>query len=194
MDHMDHSQHTMHDHNAMGSSGMDHSGHMGHEGHDMNHDMGMGNCTMIMEMAMYFFFSKKATVLFKDWSFSTAGGLIGSMIGIFFMAALYEGLKYFREYLFWKTYNSLQYRAVTLPDKTTTTEEPQVVQPTMLSKMHFLQTFLHMIQMIISYFLMLIFMTYNTWLCLAVVLGAGVGYFLFGWKKSVVVDVTEHCH
>lgn len=64
----------------------------------------------------------------------------------------------------------------------------------MLSKMHFLQTFLHMVQMVISYFLMLIFMTYNTWLCIAVVLGAGVGYFLFGWKKSVVVDVTEHCH
>lgn len=33
------------------------------------------------------------------------------------MAGLYEGLKYYREYLFWKTYSSLQYRAVTLPEK-----------------------------------------------------------------------------
>lgn len=37
-------------------------------------------------------------------------------------------------------------------------------------------------------------MTYNVWLCVAVVAGAAVGYFLFGWKKSVIVDVTEHCH
>jgi copper transporter 1 len=116
------------------------------------------------------------------------------MIGIFFMAALYEGLKYYREYLFWKTYNALQYRAVTLPEKGVVSEDNQIVQPTMLSVMHFYQTGLHMIQMVLSYFLMLIFMTYNVWLCLAVVVGAGVGYFLFGWKKSVIVDVTEHCH
>jgi len=38
-------------------------------------------------------------------------------------------------------------------------------------------------------------MTFNTWLCAAVVIGATVGYFLFGWRKSVVVDVTsDHCH
>lgn len=67
-------------------------------------------------------------------------------------------------------------------------------RPTMLSWMHSFQTFLHIVQIIISYFLMLIFMTYNVWLCFAVVLGAAIGYFLFGWKKSVIVDVTEHCH
>lgn len=33
------------------------------------------------------------------------------------MAALYEGLKYYREYLFWKTYNALQYRPVTVTEK-----------------------------------------------------------------------------
>lgn len=64
----------------------------------------------------------------------------------------------------------------------------------MLSLDHGVQTFLHVVQMIVSYFLMLIFMTYNGWLCIAVVLGAALGYFLFGWRKSVVVDITEHCH
>ncbi|EDS27784.1 high-affinity copper uptake protein [Culex quinquefasciatus] len=67
-------------------------------------------------------------------------------------------------------------------------------RPTMLSVMHLFQTFLHIVQVTLSFLLMLIFMTYNTWLCLAVVLGAALGYFLFGWKKSVIVDVTEHCH
>lgn len=67
-------------------------------------------------------------------------------------------------------------------------------RPTMFSITHLLQTFLHILQISISYLLMLIFMTYNVWLCLAVLFGATLGYFLFGWKKSVVVDVTEHCH
>lgn len=60
--------------------------------------------------------------------------------------------------------------------------------------MHLYQSFLHLVQVTLSLMLMLIFMTYNSWLCFAVVFGAMIGYFLFGWKKSVVVDVTEHCH
>ncbi|KAF7286773.1 copper transporter 1A isoform X2 [Rhynchophorus ferrugineus] len=206
MDHMqghDHMDHSMHDMGSHGAHTMDaHSGHSmdAHSGHSMSASHG----GMVHSMAdMAFHFSTNSTVLFQPWHFTTVGGLIGSMIGIFFMAALYEGLKYYREYLFWKTYNALQYRAVSLPDKATAPDEPQVVQPgilpipnrpTMLSGIHFFQTFLHIVQMVLSYFLMLIFMTYNVWLCIAVVLGAGVGYFLFGWKKSVIVDVTEHCH
>ncbi|XP_045466258.1 high affinity copper uptake protein 1 isoform X2 [Harmonia axyridis] len=197
---------------------------MEHHGHDMHHGMhspnhstmpkhlgmdgkDMPDMDMDMDhsmMKMFFHFGINETVLFEQWKFTTVGGLIGSMIGILIMAALYEGLKYYREYLFWKTYNALQYRAVSIPEKGVVNEENQIVHmvgevihkqpPTMWSKMHSFQTFLHMIQMVLSYFLMLIFMTYNIWLCIAVVIGAGIGYFLFGWKKSVIVDVTEHCH
>jgi len=51
-----------------------------------------------------------------------------------------------------------------------------------------------MVQLVMAYLLMLIFMTFNYWLALAVMIGGGLGYFLFGWKKAVIVDVTEHCH
>ncbi|XP_073958534.1 high affinity copper uptake protein 1-like [Choristoneura fumiferana] len=64
----------------------------------------------------------------------------------------------------------------------------------MLSGAHAWQTALHGLQVLVSYMLMLVFMTYNTWLCAAVVLGSASGYFLFGWRESVVVDFTEHCH
>ncbi|XP_043230576.1 high affinity copper uptake protein 1-like isoform X2 [Amphibalanus amphitrite] len=64
----------------------------------------------------------------------------------------------------------------------------------MLSKHHVLQTFLHAVQVVVGYFLMLAFMTYNVWLGIAITLGAAAGYFIFGSKKFVVVDVTEHCH
>jgi len=50
------------------------------------------------------------------------------------------------------------------------------------------------VQVALSYLLMLVVMTYNVYLCLAVVLGAGVGHFLFGWRRRVLIDVNEHCH
>ncbi|XP_015605806.1 high affinity copper uptake protein 1 isoform X2 [Cephus cinctus] len=190
--------HGTHDHQAM--AGMDHSS-MGHGAHDHRASLAMGTndtgCSghEMHGMSMFFHGGFCETVLFESWKVSSVGGLIGSFIGILIMAALYEGLKYYREYLFWKTYNALQYRSVTMPqEKNVVAEDNQVVQPTMFSWMHGFQTFLHIVQIVLSYFLMLIFMTYNVWLCIAVVLGAAIGYFLFGWKKSVIVDVTEHCH
>lgn len=74
----------------------------------------------------------------------------------------------------------------------TTSSRPR--RQRMLSPAHFLQTLLHIVQVVVSYFLMLIFMTYNAYLCIAVAAGAGMGYFLFSWRKAVVVDITEHCH
>lgn len=44
------------------------------------------------------------------------------MLAIFLLGVFYEGLKYYRENLFWKSYNSLQYRAVSTPEKNGTVE------------------------------------------------------------------------
>uniref|UniRef100_A0A069DP13 Copper transport protein n=1 Tax=Panstrongylus megistus TaxID=65343 RepID=A0A069DP13_9HEMI len=191
---MNHSGHEEH-HHVMDSIMSDHSvHHMGHDTHSgqMDRMTNMGH----MGMQMYFHFGLNETILFSFWETSSAEGLIGSMIGIFFLALLYEGLKYFREFLFWKNYSSLQYRTVQGPSPKPNAEESntRVVKPSLFSKHHILQTFLHIIQVFVSYLLMLIFMTYNVWLCIAVVLGAAAGYFLFGWKKALFVDVTEHCH
>ena len=60
---------------------------------------------------------------------------------------------------------------------------------------HLLGTILHLVQMSLAYLLMLIVMTFNTWLCLAVLLGSTLGYFLVGWKKPAgAIDVSDHCH
>ncbi|XP_068243557.1 high affinity copper uptake protein 1-like isoform X2 [Palaemon carinicauda] len=206
MDHstMDHSGHGM-DHGAMDHSGhsmdhgaMDHSNHGDMEvmnmprmgGHHMMH-MDMGNDSM-GGMSMSFHFGCTEVILFDWWSIDNVGGLIGSMIGIFVLATLYEGLKYWREDLMRKAIAKQQY--VGNASKGNCGEENKQIQVNMLSAPHAIQTLLHMLQMIVSYFLMLIFMTYNVWLCIAVVLGAGLGYFLFGWRKATVVDITEHCH
>lgn len=47
------------------------------------------------------------------------------------------------------------------------------------SDIHLLQTFLHVLQVFVGYVLMLIVMTYNTWLGVAVIAGAGTGYLVF---------------
>ncbi|CAG9783120.1 unnamed protein product [Diatraea saccharalis] len=159
-------------------------------------------------MSMTFHGGCVETILFSWWNVTELGEFIGSFFAIFLMALLYEGLKYYRKHLLWKTYTGLQYCAVSAPDKGVSNicapDEPQVIQPmphvlernvpTMLSSAHTWQTVLHGVQVLVSYMLMLVFMTYNTWLCAAVVLGSATGYFLFGWRESVVVDFTEHCH
>ena len=43
---------------------------------------------------------------------------------------------------------------------------------------HLRRTFLYLVQFLVGYFLMLVAMTYNVWLFLAVVIGCGIGYFL----------------
>lgn len=70
----------------------------------------------------------------------------------------------------------------------------KVIETKMWSLAHFVLTILHMVQMTLAYFLMLIVMTYNSWLCASVVVGSTVGYFLFGWRKTTIVDVSDHCH
>lgn len=80
-------------------------------------------CT-IFSIHLQFHFGYNETILFNFWQIDTVLGLIGSMIAIFVMATLYEGLKYYREYLFWKTYNLLEYRPVSMPEKGSEEQRP----------------------------------------------------------------------
>lgn len=116
---MDHSAHSDH-----GSHG-DHSMHHDHSGHSSSEDVMSTNAPMGHDhsahgmlshmMSMSFHGGYNETILFDFWKISSLSGLIWSMLAIFLVAGLYEGLKYYREFLFWKTYNALQYRAVQVP-------------------------------------------------------------------------------
>lgn len=193
----DHSNHHQHQ-NSVESAHAGHSMDVGSIQQDSSHlsDVHSSHLSSGDHMQMYFHFGVESIILFKEWSTSTTEGLIGSVIGIFILAMLYEGIKFFREFLFKKYFTSLEYSSVSVlgDDGKPVTEVHKVARNRMLSWPHMVQTFLHIVQMVLSYFLMLIFMTYNVWLCLPVVAGAGMGYFLFGWRKATVVDITEHCH
>lgn len=164
-------------------------------------------------MAMTFYFGyNNVELLFTGLLINSPGEMVGACVGVFLLAALYEGLKISREFLLRRSQVNVRYNSMPLPgsDGTVLMEthktvgcnlegaEPPVgkrsYRQRMLSPAHFLQTLLHVVQVVVSYFLMLVFMTYNGYLCIAVATGAGMGYFLFSWRKAVVVDITEHCH
>uniref|UniRef100_A0A8P4G8L0 Copper transport protein n=1 Tax=Dicentrarchus labrax TaxID=13489 RepID=A0A8P4G8L0_DICLA len=106
--------------------------------------------------------------------------MVGACIGVFLLAVLYEGLKMGRETLLRRSQVNVRYNSMPLPgaDGTVLMETHKTVGQRMLSPAHFLQTILHIVQVVVSYFLMLVFMTYNAYLCIAVAAGAGMGYFL----------------
>ncbi|KAI4474078.1 hypothetical protein M0804_015028 [Polistes exclamans] len=111
-----------------------------------------------------------STILFETWRTTDWTGMGWSMVGIVLLTMIYEGLKSYRDHLF-----------------TSTALESKKIKRTrrqmMFSVIHLTQVILHVSQMIIGYFLMLIFMTYNVWLCIAMVIGTGLGYWLFSWQK-----------
>ena len=59
----------------------------------------------------------------------------------------------------------------------------------MTSASYCIQTIFNLVQLVISYFPMLI-VTYNVWLFISVILGYTCGYFFFGWKRRLLVDIT----
>ncbi|XP_026542524.1 high affinity copper uptake protein 1 [Notechis scutatus] len=188
----------------------EHHAHMGHMDHNMS---GSASPTMdphahhhptnapghmhggMMDMTFHFSY-QNVPLLFSGLVINTPGEMAGAFVAIFFLAMFYEGLKIGRESLLRKSQVSIRYNSMPLPgpNGTILMETHKTVGQQMLSLPHLFQTLLHILQVVVSYFLMLIFMTYNAYLCIAVAAGAGAGYFFFSWKKAVVVDITEHCH
>ncbi|KAK1127183.1 hypothetical protein K0M31_003732 [Melipona bicolor] len=123
-------------------------------------------------MEMSFHVGDAEVILFRQWYTRDSAGIVASMIGIILLTTIYEGIKSYRDHLYINTARLWKHR--------TESRRSQLL----FSKIHVFQTVIHVIQLVIGYFLMLIFMTYNVWLCIAVALGAALGYWVFSWGKS----------
>ncbi|XP_043260599.1 high affinity copper uptake protein 1-like isoform X1 [Colletes gigas] len=131
-------------------------------------------------MHMSFHIGENEVILFDEWNVVDWQGIGWSMVGIILLTSIYEGIKSYREHLY--VHTPCLWR----------NKEDRSRTALLFSKIHLLQTIVHVVQTVIGYFLMLIFMTYNVWLCLAVALGAALGYWLFAWEKSTG-DNIECC-
>ncbi|CAB3400839.1 unnamed protein product [Caenorhabditis bovis] len=211
-DNVDHSAHHM-DHSSHGSH--TNAGQHGKDDHSGHHDHGAGHHMMMM----WFHGGCNEVILFDFWRIDSCCGLILSCVAIFIMGAAYEGLKWFRIYL------QIQYgRCATkqIPVSVTANSachksleagngaEPLVSAHgranivkarSAFSMPRLIQGSLYVVQLILAYWLMLIVMTYNSWLSIAVVLGAGFGHWLFAVLELDSVDgaaadsfATDACH
>lgn len=123
-----------------------------------------------MDMVMSFFVSSKVShILFEGWSVSTDGGMVGSCIAVICIAILFETIKSYKAHR-----KSHKISSETTPLIRRANQDHTRFETTS----HLKKTFLYMVQFLIGYFLMLIAMTYNVWLFLAVIAGCGIGYFL----------------
>ncbi|XP_073820069.1 high affinity copper uptake protein 1-like isoform X2 [Musca autumnalis] len=166
---------------------------------------GMGHCPMNMA----FHTGYQECILWHDWLTETVTEFVFSALALFVAAFIYEAIKFLREYLQRRTAieaaqlraknsNSPQSICNAPADEpaSTSSRMPLINEKTYLEKIlakpHLIQASINVIQVIMSYLLMLVFMTYNYWLCLAVVMGLSLGYLFFGWIKQDVYD-SECC-
>ncbi|KAI1287771.1 High affinity copper uptake protein 1 [Halotydeus destructor] len=137
---------------------------------EMNHTGNMDEGMEMMAMSFYFGLPMSA-ILFKGCKPDSVLGTIGYCVAIFAVSVLYEYLKFIRT-------------------KVCCSSSRDNTRRHILDANHLTQTIMQIVQVFVSYCLMLVFMTYNGWLCLSVILGAGFGYLLFGHHSNIDAD----CH
>lgn len=107
---------------------------------------------------------KNSCVIYEWWHVKTLGGFLGTLLTIALLSAFYE---FSRAWInTWKSKN-----------------RPSLLTPTSSTRntaFKVKSALLYAFQVGFSFMLMLVFMTYNGWYMIAVVVGAGVGHFLWG--------------
>ncbi|CAJ0946589.1 unnamed protein product, partial [Mesorhabditis belari] len=158
-----------------GKEAASHSAHNGHEhmghdssGHDGGHHM----------MKMWFHGGYEEVILFECWRVNSISGMLVSCAIILTMGIAYEALKWGRVHLQTRLAKSL----------------------TPIHRRSFFQILLpclYVIQLVLAYFLMLIAMTYNIFLTAAVILGGGIGHWVFAVIHPIISEdelAADSCH
>ncbi|XP_054986262.1 high affinity copper uptake protein 1-like [Sorex araneus] len=131
----------------------------------------------------FYFGYKNVELLFAGLLIDSALAMALAFLAVFLLALGYEGLKRARE--------RLRARCSAFP-RTDGTCPEETPRQQLLSAAHLLQTALYVLQLALSYLLMLTAMTYNAYLGLALLAGAGAGYWLLGGKKAENVESWNH--
>ncbi|KAI4745146.1 hypothetical protein E4T50_04549 [Aureobasidium sp. EXF-12298] len=187
---MDHSHM---DHGNMGHGGMDHGG--------MDHgDM----CNMNM---LFTWDTNNLCIVFKSWRITSTMSLIWSLLGVMLLTAGYELVremsrryeakvqkeiddmpsKYFSPFVVAEISCLLSLLAVSTRSLLASGRSAADAY----AKSKTIKAALYAIQVFYSFFIMLLFMTYNGWIMLSVAVGAFVGYLVFG---NSTVTKSAACH
>ncbi|KAM0819600.1 putative Copper transport protein [Seiridium cardinale] len=184
--HMDHSQ--------MDHGGMDH-GDTGHGGHGGMTDM----CNMNM---LFTWDPTNLCIIFRGWHIRGTASLIFSLLAIVAIGVGYEALREAtRRYEAWvnqrqETAPPFQVIASDHDDGHLTETTPFLWsgrnQIEVSKRAHIIKALLYAVQSFYAFMMMLLFMTYNGWVMLAVFVGNFVGYIMFGTSTKATKD--NACH
>ncbi|PTU17569.1 hypothetical protein P175DRAFT_0512289 [Aspergillus ochraceoroseus IBT 24754] len=192
---------------------------MHHMGMDMDHghdhgdgDMDMGQCNMNM---LFTWSTKNLCIIFSRWRITGPLSLLGSLVVIVILTAGYEGVRQVtRQYevaharrlsAYSSTAvgsNEIGNDAITADDALgNQTYVPDTSSPLLVGSDNkraierrgkITMAALYAVQVFYSFFIMLLFMTYNGFVMLAVAVGAFVGYLAFGENMSATKSVACH--
>ncbi|KAH8202643.1 hypothetical protein TruAng_003244 [Truncatella angustata] len=190
--HMDHSQ--------MDHSGMDH-GDMDHGGHGGMTDMCNMNLTTAdgieCEPQMLFTWdSTNLCIVFRSWHVRGTASLVFSLLAIVAICVGYEAVREAtRRYESWA-----DKRQETAPrehgDGHVTENTPFLWtgrnQVEVSKRAHVIKATLYAVQCFYAFMMMLLFMTYNGWVMLAVFVGNFIGYIMFGNSTKATKETACH--
>ncbi|KAF2831227.1 Ctr copper transporter [Ophiobolus disseminans] len=175
----------------MDHSHMDHGGHMGHDMPGMDH----GNkCSMNM---LFTWDTTDLCIVFRGWRISGTGSLIASLLAIILLTAGYEAVREasrrYEAYAAAQGVGQGERRGgddLRVQHKDDPNESSSLLGPgrnvgrNSEQQMKIVKGILYAVQVFYSFFIMLLFMTYNGWIMLAVAVGAFVGYLMFSGSSS----------
>ncbi|KAK9325774.1 Ctr copper transporter family-domain-containing protein [Lipomyces orientalis] len=152
---------------------MDHSQHMGHTSSDdieMDFLYDFGESSPCRTPMLFTWDSKDLCIVFDWWHIRSGFGFLVSLLAVLFLSLGYEYVRAIN--------GAVDSDAETLPgpsgmkrdERTTYGRRPQL---------RILRAAFYALQVAYSFFLMLVFMTYNGWVMLAVVGGAFSGHLLW---------------
>ncbi|KHN85342.1 High affinity copper uptake protein 1 [Toxocara canis] len=142
---------------------------------------------MMMNHAMTFHFGDDEVILFKFWTIHSAEMMVLSCLIVVVLCLTMEAVRWFRSF-----------RKAAKKRILSASQQPSFCRPH-ITRALCLDTVLHAIQLTISYILMLLFMTFNVWICIAVVFGEVIGRFIFAAffpspeLSSDQAQSVEHC-
>ncbi|CAJ2501091.1 Uu.00g039440.m01.CDS01 [Anthostomella pinea] len=194
-----------HDHSHMDHSGMDH-GHMDHG------DIGHGNMPMCNMNMLFTWDTTNLCIVFRQWHVRGPASLVFSLLAIVAICAGYEALREAtRRYDSWvgAKQDSVGHNDVEQHDhhpEEQVTEQTPFLRATgrvnsgqdgthtaaIGQRAHIVKAVLYAVQNFYAFMIMLLFMTYNGFVMIAVAVGAGLGYYFFGAHTKVTKETACH--
>ena len=125
-------------------------------------------------------------VIFEWWKIDSLWGMFMTMLLIVFFSMMYERLR-----LLGRTYD-LALAETALKKVAQREEEGGVRTIRFTHSQQMFRSLLYALQVFLAFMLMLVFMTYNGFLMIAVVVGSALGFYFFG--NDLPVEKSSACH